>query len=107
MATTRIPNDYSRDLGLPLRWQDERSGMLPAAVKAFINAQVEGRYAEVTAEQLGLVREWIEYYVNAPCWEQGDTDKLDRLRKEVQGLKSMVEINKFIFKCMEIGLDPL
>lgn len=109
MAVTRIPNFYRPGIGTggPLRWQDDVTGVLPAAVFAFFQYGVKQSDVPPTEEQLGLVREYMEYYVNAPCWQQDDTKKLDTLREKIQVLKTVQELNDFIYECMEIGLDLL
>lgn len=109
MAVTRIPNFYRPGIGTggPLRWQDDVSGVLPSAVFAFFRYGAKESAIPPTEEQLGLVREYMEYYINAPCWEQGEFRELDQLREKVLTLKTAQDLHDFIYACMEIGIDPL
>jgi len=103
----QMPNYYRAPLMLPLRWQDEQSGVLPTAVLAFLDHGIKQRSTPPTEEQLKLICGYLKYYIDAPCWQQGDTEELDKLRKKAKTLKTGQDINDFIWDCMEIGIDPL
>lgn len=96
---------YRPPLGLPLRWQDEQSGVLPNAIKAFFKN-------EANEEQISLVKAWLKYYIDAPCWIKNATEDETRtamatLRETVEALKEANEILDWIYKCLELGIDPL
>jgi hypothetical protein len=105
---SRIPLTHMayRDWGGPLRWQDEVSGVLPAAVLAYFNGNAD-------TEQFQLVREYCEYYLNAPCWDNNphhDDEtraELAELRAEVKTVRTAHELNIWVHKCLDIGIDPL
>lgn len=107
-----MPAFYRPPLMLPLRWQDEQSGTLVAAVQAFFGHQ-EDRTSELTLEQFRLVRHYLAYYIHAPCWEaatQGDEENLqtlEDLRSRVGQCKSSQQLADWILECLEIGIDPL
>ena len=95
----------------PLRWQDEQSGVLPAAVLAYFEHRQ-------TPAQLKLVVEYLRYYLHAPCWD--DNPYLDEEgRAELAGLRARIteiqqspEVNEhkietWIWDCLEMGIDPL
>ena len=109
MTVTRIPKFYRPGIGGggPLRWQDDVTGVLPRAVMAFVNYGGKQSNVPPTEQQLGLVREYMEYYVNAPCWRQGDAHELDVLREKIQTLHTVEDLDNFIHECLRIGLDPL
>ncbi len=103
---SQIPDVYPH--GLPLYWRDKQSGALPAAVKAFLDNQTVG--GEISAEQITLVREYIDHYVNAPCWtawESGPFHELNLLRDRVDGLLTPDAIHQWLMDALEIGMDPL
>jgi hypothetical protein len=86
----------------PLNWRDEQSGVLPAAVMAYLENKATG-------EQLELVANFINYYIHAPVWDIPDNafeDELKQLRESSKTLKTQQEIHEWIYKSMDIGLDP-
>lgn len=102
-----IYND-SFGLGLPLRWQDEQSGELVAAVLAYFEKKL------LTERQFALVRAYCIHYINAPCWAekgcQGDPECLDALsglRDGANKLARQEDILPWIYECLDMGMDPL
>jgi hypothetical protein len=107
---SRIPNFYrpmfeGGPRG-PLRWQDDMSGELSAAMLAFF----EGK--GLTSEQFNLVREYGEYYINAPCWDwnphltEEGKEELAQLRSYIKRAGTRGELNIWIAMCLDIGIDP-
>jgi len=103
---SRIPNFYMPPLGGPLNWGDEQSGELPSAVMAFF-------HKTQTPEQLELVRQYCEYYIHAPCWDMNPhhdeetRQELEQVRKVIRQVKNWRELNAWIHKCLNMGIDPL
>lgn len=88
----------------PLRWQDDVSGVLPDAVSAFF--KVPG-YKPVTPEQLELVREYTEYYINAPCWLTDDDPELwAKLRTSIKEAKTKEAMIAWLEQALEVTIDP-
>lgn len=114
----RVPPIYRPPLGGPLRWQDDQSGVLPAAVMAYVGYRI-GEDPEPTAEQLALVIDYLIHYICAPCWNQSAQASLDAgddsLAAELIQLLDIVEdrvttcdqIDAWIKRCLAIGIDPL
>ncbi len=98
---SRIPNVY-REFGGPLRWQDDITGVLPEAVHAFFSTPL------LTPEQIELVRDYCEYYINAPCWTlQGMEQQFEELRTRVKTLSSVQELITWLHdSSQQVGLDP-
>ena len=67
MQSSVIPTFYRQPLGLPLRWLDEQSGILPAAVTSYFEHALDEK-KPFTETQLNLVIQYCRYYINAPCW---------------------------------------
>ena len=95
--------------GIPLNWQNEVSGRLEKAVMAYLNQTP-------TPEQLKIVIAYIQYHIHAPCWlESSPFGKIDEdmvieinsLRTQSLNLTSLKDVNQYIHKALEIGLDPL
>ncbi len=64
--TSLIPSEYQA-MGLPLRWQDEQSGRLAAAVQAFHDERLHRQPMEPS--QFELLHDYLVYYIEAPAWE--------------------------------------
>jgi hypothetical protein len=95
--------------GLPLNWRDEITGALPRAVNAYLNHRIDG--TPLNAEDLELVRRFMEHYINAPCWNHMDDSEmaaeLAALRKDVRTLKTAEEMGAWIGRCLDVAIDPL
>lgn len=103
---------YHTTLQIPLRWQDEQSGTIPTAVKAYLDANIQKNPNLVTDEQLEIVRAYLEYFVNAPCWNIAAEENLTRriharLKRDIVKAHSVSAIQRWIFRALEIGMDPL
>jgi hypothetical protein len=101
----RIPNIYPN--GGPLAWQNDTSGTMPAVMLAFFE-----RKKPLTPAQFELVREWGEYYLNAPAWDANpymDDEmraELAALRKQIKEAKDLKDIDAWVEACLDIGIDP-
>lgn len=104
---SRTPQIYIPPFGGPLRWQDTSHVILPAAVRAYV-ANRKNRNEAVSADQVELVRDYCEYYINAPCWKTTGAEKDFReLRERVKHLKTAGEISWWMKDCLKHGIDPL
>ena len=106
----KIPRFYVPPRGGPLYWRNEQSGVLPDAIWAFINFQADRTNPEPTERQLKICRAYLDYYIFAPCWDFPDNafaEELSALREKVKNLQTPDDISQWIFKCLELGIDPL
>jgi hypothetical protein len=116
---TRIPQVYRPPLGLPLRWQDDVSGELPAAVRSYLDHRC-GESPAPPAALLDLLIDYLRYHITAPCWSEtarmarddGDEEmaaQLIQLRLDIcEGrVRTPDEIGAWIHRCLSIGIDPL
>lgn len=107
-----------RAMGVPYYWRDEASGELARAVRAYFEVvcgenadDVEVVPTRITEGQLELVRDYLVYWVHAPCWGmscRGNdemTEGLVALRARSLTLASVESIKRFIEEGMELGLD--
>lgn len=107
-----IPPIYRLPLGLPLAWQDETTGQLPAAVRAFY-AHGARMGPAPSAEQLALIHAYLVHVIHAPCWDQNpyatadDHAALTRLRTMIREARTFEAIDTWIEGCLELGIDPL
>lgn len=109
---TRIsmPQVYLPPTGGPLYWRDEESGILKEAVWAFINHNADNAHPAPSAGELSLLRDYLKYYINAPCWNFSDnafSDELAMLQVGARAIKTNEDICKWLTRSLEIGIDPL
>jgi hypothetical protein len=102
----RMPQFYVAPMMFPLYWGDEQSGELPAAVRAYFDECLDG--VRMTPEQLEMVIEYCQYFIEAPCWVAGagEPGQLDRLRLTAKLLKTVEDVRRWTSECLELGLDP-
>lgn len=103
---------YHTPLQIPVRWQDELSGTVPTAVKAYLDAVIKNNPLLVSDEQIEVVRAYFEYYVNAPCWGLAAGEKESRLiyarlKRDIVKAHSVFALKQWTERCLEIGMDPL
>lgn len=101
-APVLIPNYYIPPFGLPLRWQDEQSGRLVAAVTAYFERKLTN---EQTNEQIALVADYCRYYASAPCWEDPQ-GAIAALAERAPLLKSMTDIDDWLEAALHEAIDP-
>ncbi len=94
---------YEAPLGSPTYWQrNDWPDELRRAMNAFLH-----RHA-MTAAQIALVRAYLQYYVEAPCWIVEDKEEQwQRLRERAKTARSAVELRDIINICKALDIDPL
>lgn len=103
-----IPDYYSPQLGAPLYWRNEPSGLLAAAVMAMHAHGADPKQPGPSAEQLGMIARYAQYYINAPCWERAKVfaTELAQLRAQAKAMKTLADVQAWIGQCLNIGVDP-
>ena len=102
-----MPNVYLNQG--PLRWQDDVTGALPRAVEAYLN---HGAQQPVTAHHIEAVRQYCEYYINAPCWKTGKPgdgfyELFATLRERIKAVRTFEELDIWMQDALDVGIDPL
>jgi hypothetical protein len=95
-----LPIDHPQ---APMYWMYETSGMLSAAVHKYFSEK------PLTAEDISYLRAYIRQWIFSPVWEQnpyGDGTNLKDLRDMVDGLTTREQIDRWIYKALEVGQDP-
>ena len=91
---------------LPPYWRNETSGQLQPAIEALINhGSQPDKFPPPTPQQLGLVIQYFQLYINAPCW-QGDSNLVE-LRAQAQQLQTVEDCDRWLMACLDLGIDPL
>lgn len=108
---SRVPTFYRAPMGLPLRWQDEKTGELPKAVWAYLNHGAGKSKEPPTPEELTLLKDYLAYYIKAPCWRhnaaEGMAGELDAAILKIDLAVKYEDIRDFIYACLDMGIDPL
>lgn len=108
----RMPAIYRPPMGLPLRWQDEQSGELSKAVWAYINHGAGKTKTPPTPEELATLKDYLAYYIKAPCWmanaqDPGMEADLKAAILKIDLVVTYEDIRDFIYACLHLGIDPL
>ncbi len=98
---------------MPLYWRNETSGKLAGAIGSYLDNRIH--QTSMTVEEIELVRAYLIQWIDAPGWDSawdstwgsGGDPELQELRLSARTLNSADEIQKWIFKALEIGIDPL
>jgi len=89
----------------PLRWQDDVTGFLPAAMLAYFEHKA-------TPEQFSLVCEYGEYYIHAPCWDwnphltEEGKQELAQVRNQIKSVTTEQDLSQWMYACLDLGIDP-
>jgi hypothetical protein len=81
--------------GGPLYWMHEQSGLLRAAILAYLDACE-------TAAQLALVIEYCQYWVDAPCWRGLPSAVQDRGAQ----IRTHIDLQAWLAELLEYDIDP-
>lgn len=105
----RIPAVYLPPTGGPLYWRNEETGELRDAVEAYLNNRIDS--TPISPADLELVAEYVQHWINAPCWQDG-TDpeirsELRQLQERAKTLRSADDIDAWIHAALDLGIDPL
>ena len=60
-------------------------------------------------KQIELLRDYLVHYIEAPCWDEvgGGWNELADLRRRAKEITSVEDIERFIWACLDVGMDPL
>lgn len=101
-----IPHPYLEPFGMPRYWRDEVSGKLAIAISSYISYGASLTDASPTPEELEIVRQYFQHWINAPCWLDKDGE-LTRLREFIKTADTIQKLNEFLEGCIRIAIDPL
>lgn len=113
-VVTRFGPHMYRPGGRPLYWGHDVSGVLVAAVHAYLACQTN-QGPEPSAEDLEILIDYLRHYACAPCWHETARDwpefeaALVTLRLEIcEGyVETPDEIHDWLLRLLDYGLDPL
>src|SRR5262245_26040162 len=94
---------YWGELGLPHYWPNEKTGVLRAAVGAYLERE----------EVHPLFLAYLEYVIHAPCWAKNPAAdasyhaSLARLRHQIRLAHTPAEVAAWLERALDLGIDPL
>lgn len=90
-------------MSAPGYWINETSGLLRPAVEAYLSG------SEMTPGQIATMRAYLRQWINAPVWDLNPygSDALDGLRDGIDSLHSRAQIETWLDKALDVGIDPL
>lgn len=94
---------YIGDIQQPLYWRDERSGVLKEALERYVYWAADPKSIKPDEAQFYLIKQYLRYWINAPCWR----GELSDLRTSIETVRRVEDIEPFLDKCLEWGIDPL
>lgn len=87
----------------PGYWMNETSGVLRPAIKAFLAG------VEMTPAQIAAMRAYLRQWIFSPVWDMNPHGAagLDGLRDGIDSLHSRPQIDRWLDRALEAGIDPL
>jgi hypothetical protein len=82
----------------PAYWMNETSGVLRPAVEAYLSG------GEMSPEHVAAMRAYLRQWIAGPLWEG---EKVEELRRSIDGLTSRAAISAWIWAAVREGIDPL
>lgn len=98
----------------PLYWANESTGELKAAVMTFFHVDHDGE--PLTPRQWELVRAYVVYVMQAPCWLEKHPMQpptadyralIEDLRRKAREVQNPRDLLAFLDDCLEADIDPL
>jgi hypothetical protein len=83
----------------PLYWMNETSGHLEAAVIAYLNER------ELNRGDIDLLKSYFAIWTNATVWSE--SDELDKLRQSIGAIATIADIDRWLDRALNMGIDPL
>lgn len=85
-------------MSAPGYWVYETSGVLIAAVRAYLN------HDEMTPAEIAAMRAYLRQWIEKGAWAGPE---IERLKSGVDGLTSRQAIEDWLDKAERVGIDPL
>lgn len=82
----------------PGYWMYETSGALRPAIVHYLNRQV------LSDEEIGAIRAYLKQWIMADGWLD---DAVEKLRADVDHIGSRSAIDRWLYACDQVGIDPL
>ena len=90
-------------MSAPLYWMHETSGVLRPVIEAYLNRE------PLTEAEICVMRAYLRQWIYAPAWDANPygTEMLAGLRDMIDSLHSRAQIETWLNKALDAGIDPL
>jgi len=89
----------------PRYWRDEASGVLAAAVEAYLTNK------PLTLNDLRYLRNYCVQWVNSSAWDlnpfEDGRNALANLRESARQIHSVQQLDRWLHDAVDLGMDPL
>lgn len=89
---------------VPRFWMQESSGVLHPVIEAYLHGD------ELDAAQVATMRAYLRQWVMSPVWDANpfaEGGELDELRAQVDTMQTREDVDSWLQRAMEAGIDPL
>ncbi len=84
---------------MPLYWKNETSGQLEKVVAAYVNQQ------PIDNDGIRMLQQYFSIWANATVWMP--SKELENLRQSVDAIATVADIDQWLDRAIDIGIDPL
>jgi hypothetical protein len=95
MDPVLLPPDHP---DAPKYWMYETSGVLTPAIKAYLDGKM------MTPKQIAAMRAYLRQWISSPVWAGPE---IDGLRDAIGSLTSRKQIERWLDRALDVGMDPL
>jgi hypothetical protein len=89
---------------VPGHWMHETSGVLRDAVQAYYAPELDPHAPPMTGEQIAVMRAYLRIWINAPLWRG---PLIDVLRTQVNEITTRGDLDRWLARAVDQGIDPL
>lgn len=85
-------------------WMHETSGVLRPAIIAYLAAAIDPAAPAMSRQEIAAMRVYLRQWIAAPTWIG---PMIDVLRSQVEEIASREDIDRWLDRALEQGIDPL
>ncbi len=89
---------------IPGYWMHEISGALRPAIEAYLAATIDPHAPAMTDRQIAAMRAYLRQWICAPVWHG---PMIDVLRTQIDEITTREDIDHWLDRALEEGIDPL
>ncbi|MGL4620696.1 hypothetical protein [Chroococcidiopsis sp.] len=95
--------------GIPHYWMYETSGKLKVAIHAYLNHMGSKSAFPMSDDHIALIREYFRQWIFAPAYMSAEGFEAEKaaLRESVGAIATVRDIDRWLDRANQIGIDPL
>lgn len=82
----------------PHFWRNETSGLLAPVVEKYLRGE------NMDSREIGTMRAYLRQWIMSPVWKGPE---ISGLRDMIESLNSKAQIDRWLLRAMDAGIDPL